>query len=460
MFYLVLIVSVVSFAIMAWRASMLIGIRHAKLFFDPCLFFLLGYCMIVFFPHFTIFVSETFDTQYVTFLRGQTPHALLAASLFGVIWVLTVTLFPAPLKKTILLFSKGSTAPARGDLKLGIAFLLGFAAIGFDLVLFGFSGSVGTHLAMGLLKGNLSQFYDQYTELRYAVTTQPMLERGIRGLGTLTSIMDFLSYASLALGWHMTKGLAKGPKWLPRSLLFIMALYIALATGTRTAIVYFGFFTILVVMLVNQKNRIRNALQGMAAVLGFLIVFTAITPKSELGRTNNPFVAVLQRFSGNAVNDATIIESQQSGEFTFKQSLFGASEDFVPLDRQLTYFYTQDNTLPWYETPTCLAGYYVWGGYISVLINAIITGLLCRGFSAVIRRQRDPAMIVPMFGLLCVFNLRLPLSGWLSPSTIIAAVMVFALLKLSTVLTRKEQRVTARLPSPRGGRPVLAGQTS
>jgi hypothetical protein len=35
----------------------------------------------------------------------------------------------------------------------------------------------------------------------------------------------------------------------------------------------------------------------------------------------------------------------------------------------LLNFWYEDNTLPWYETPTCLAGYYVWGGYISVLIN-------------------------------------------------------------------------------------------
>jgi len=167
-----------------------------------------------------------------------------------------------------------------------------------------------------------------------------------------------------------------------------------------------------------------------------LIVFTALTPKADVGQHSNPLLSVVYRLSGNAVNDAVIIEAQESGEFTFSNSLFGGGGDFEALDRQLTYFYTQDPSLPWYETPTCIAGYFVTGGFFSVVLNAIVTGLFCRFLSYLVRQQQDPGVLVPMFAAACVINLQMPLTGWFSPAVILGAFLSFGILKAISFCSR------------------------
>jgi hypothetical protein len=105
----------------------------------------------------------------------------------------------------------------------------------------------------------------------------------------------------------------------------------------------------------------------------------------------------------------------------------------------LTYYYTQDPDLPWYETPTCLAGYFVAGGYLSVALNAMITALVCRLFTFLTHTQRDPAVLSALFAAACIINLQMPVTGWLSIAPIIGVVVSVAFLKVISVINRNRE---------------------
>jgi oligosaccharide repeat unit polymerase len=433
----IILAAIISLIVLIWRGSSFLAVSHGKIYFDPVLFFLIGYFLLAFIPHFCIYTFPAFESFYVTFSRGETGDSLLAACVFGVVWACTVSFRKSKLSSlAVTTFEVGGSAPrlaGGGLLSVGLLLLV---SVALNILLFGISGSVGAHLVGSVLRRDLSVFYADYNQLRYAATTQPFLESGIRGVGTLTSTMTFCVYAAVALGFHLTKGVKPLLKLSLRCILIVVGLFIAFATGTRTSIVYFILFATVVLMILEKKNDFRSAIQGIFAAVLILTGFTALTPKSQVGNDYNAFEAIIYRLAGNAVNDATIIQAQSLGEYTFTSSLLMMSEGFEPLDRQLTYFYTEDSDLPWYETPTCLAGYFVSGGFLFVALNAAITGLVCRFLSYLVRREQDPRVVVPLFAAACVINLQMPLTGWFSPAIIIGAFLSFGLLKVLSLLSR------------------------
>ena len=258
MMYIVNLVAFLSLLIMLWRGARLFSVQHGKIFFDPAAFFLAGYLLIVLVPHIFIYNLSMFATHNVTFAQGQTATTMLTACLFGVVWSIVVTVAQPSVAVQRATFERAAAFPEKPGTKLmGVALMLA-VAFAFQIFLFGISGPVGGHMLLGMLKGDLSGFYSQYNELRYAVTTQPFLEAGVRGLGTLTSIMENLANAALVLGVYLSKGLRPGPKFLVRALLILLTLYIALTTGTRTALIYYAIYLTIVIMIINQKNRVKN----------------------------------------------------------------------------------------------------------------------------------------------------------------------------------------------------------
>ena len=258
--YFVNFIFLLTFVIILWRSFHLFGLRAGKIYFDPAIFFVIGFLLLVFIPHFCIYNFTTFESFYVTFSQGETTTAVLTACLFGLVWITVVSAFPAPFQSIVAEFNRGAAEPEKRGIK-----------------------SVGSHIVAGIVRGDLSGFYTDYNELRYAATTQPLLESGIRGMGTLTAIMDFTSYAALALAFHATKGTRFYVAYPIRALLALIVLFVAFATGARTKTVYFAAFFTVVIMITGGKNSIRTALQGLVVGLGLLIVFTALTPKADVG---------------------------------------------------------------------------------------------------------------------------------------------------------------------------------
>ncbi len=422
---MIYILTIFVFAYIIWRAKRLIWVADRRIYFDPSIFFLLSFVLLSFIPQALIYSLETFETVYTTFSREQTGTTMAATCLFGFFWTTTATMFSPPRAATTAVYQRAVLAGRVPLIALASSLILAILGIGLHLFLFRDTGSISGQILRALFTGNLFELYNSYNGIRYATTKQLFLESGVRGMGTVTTMMEYLVFGATALVFHVSKTWPRTSANLACGFLSICSLFVSLATGARTKAAYCVVFITVLVMLAFQKNQLKIALQGFFLLFAAIITFTALTPKTgEI----SPFEAVFNRLAGNAVNDAVIVEVQSENGFGFENPFFG-SEDTPALDRQLTFYFTGNPNLIWYETPTCIARYFVQAGFFGVAVNAVILGFLCRFTSFWLRREQDPMVLLPMFPLICVINLQLPLTGWLIPSLLLSSSVLLLLLK-------------------------------
>jgi hypothetical protein len=437
---LVIFIYAVTFCLQLLVLAKTFDIRTNRLTLSPPFWFVLGFILFVFIPHGFIFFSPSTESYYVTFIQGETYTSILACCLFAAAYSFLL-LFQIPrlqLESRLFALSKVSSDTGTGIL-IGLFLFFGLL---FHIYLYGFSANVSTELLKGLLTGNFHVLFDSYNELRYAATKQQLLENGLRGVGTVTNLSEFCLYSAVGLCF-----LRQQCRRLPSSMILTafacaLAFYATFASGARAKILSLGIYVVVVLLLVKPRNNIKIPLYGFSLAAALVVTITMLTPKANVG--SGGIFSIVQRFSGNAINDAIIIETQESGTYQFRSGFASSLDpDFIPVDLQLSYLLTGNEKITWYESPTTLALYYLNGGMLGVAIEGLLTGSVLLIVSRwLLSDRREKLLQLTLLPLLSLFFFTMPIASWLNPSFIVSisfvGVVVFLVAKISPTRFEKE----------------------
>jgi hypothetical protein len=411
-------------AIMQWLALRnTCALQKEGLWVSPPFWFIIGYLSFVFIPHGLIYLSPVTRSYYADFVQGETFTTVFSAAIFGICYAVPLLIrlnrpHPRLHAKRLL----DAVVMQRGKAVCCVV-LLGCGVIS-HFYLHGLAPTVSTEIIKSTLTGNFASIFENYNDLRYAAEKEALLERGARGVGTVTNISEFCIYSAFAFfALRLVRRRSSLPAKGMLALLFGLCLYVALATGARAKIVYLGIYTIAFYFITRPERNWKFPFFGLMGALGLVILITFITPKANVG--SGVVSSLVNRFSGNAVNDAAIIESQVSGTYKFSSSSSLFDSNFVPIDLQLTYLFTGDEALTWYESPTALALFFIRGGLLSVALNGLLTGLILAISNHIIYSSSRHALLkVIAIPLLSIFYFSMPISSWFSPASIVSVMFV------------------------------------